>query len=192
MTKEELKDYICKQIDLMDSIEIAELSQFFQGKSDEESVAEELIVIKGEFKKLTKLVQQMQIAVETAKPEENAEYELKPFITFYSFLKNSKDALHSIPQNSMFGVSKFNRAFGAFENGFKSIDMLYNDILKSIDLEIGAEVGDKFDPNIHEAVEVIEDKNIEDGIVVEVLEEGFLYKEKLLNYAKVKVNRWTL
>jgi len=191
MTKEELKDYICKQIDLMDSTEIVELSQFFQGKSDEESVAEELIVIKGEFKKLTKLVQQMQIALETVKVEQN-EDELKPFITFYSFLKNSKDALHSMPKNSMFGVSKFNRAFGAFENGFKSIDMLYNDILKSVDLEIGAEVGDKFDPDIHEAVEVIEDKNMEDGIVVEVLEEGFLYKDKLLNYAKVKVNRWTL
>jgi len=192
MTKEELKDYICKQIDLMDNTEIVELSQFFQGKINEESIAEELIVIKGEFKKLTKLVQQMQIALERVELEDNNEYELKPFITFYLFLKNSKDALHSMPKNSMFGISRFNRAFGAFENGFKSIDMLYNDILKSVDLEIGAEVGDKFDPNIHEAVEVIEDKNIEDGTVVEVLEEGFLYKNKLLNYAKVKVNRWTL
>jgi len=192
MTKEELKDYICKQIDLMDSTEIVELSHFFQGKSDEESIVEELIVIKGEFKKLTKLVQQMQLALESVKAEESNEYELKPFITFYSFLKNSKDALHSMPKNSMFGISKFNRAFGAFENGFKSIDMLYSDILKSINLEVSAKVGDKFDPNIHEAVEVIENKNIEDGIVVEVLEEGFLYKNKLLNYAKVKVNRWIL
>jgi len=193
MTKEELKDYICKQIDLMDSTEIVELSHFFQGKINEESIAEELIVIKGEFKKLTKLVQQMQVALEKVEAEDNNnEYELKPFITFYSFLKNSKDALHSMPQNSIFGISKFNRAFGAFENGFKSIDMLYSDILKSINLEVSAKVGDKFDPNIHEAVEVIENKNIEDGIVVEVLEEGFLYKNKLLNYAKVKVNRWTL
>jgi molecular chaperone GrpE len=191
MTKEELKEYICKQIDLMDSTEIAQLSQFFQGKSDEESVEEELIIIKGEFKKLTKLVQHMQTALETMKLERN-EDELKPFISFYSFIKNSKDALHSMPQNSMFGVSKFNKAFGAFENGFKSIDILYEDILKSINLEIGAKVGDTFDPDIHEAVEVIENRNIKDGIVVEVLEEGFLYKSKLLNYAKVKVNRWTL
>jgi molecular chaperone GrpE len=189
MTKEELKDYICKQIDLMDNTEIAQLSQFFKGKSEEESVAEELIVIKGEFKKLTKLVQQMQTGLETVKLKRN-EDELKPFITFYSFLKNSKDALHSIPQNSMFGVSKFNRAFGAFENGFKSIDILYEDILKSINLKVSAKIGDKFNPNIHEAVEVVEDKNITDSTIVEVLEEGFLYKKQLLNYAKVKVNRW--
>ena len=191
MTKDELKAYICNQIDLMESSEISELSQFLQGEDKEESIAEELIVIKGEFKKLTKLVQQMQMGLETVKKEQS-EDELKAFITFYSFLKNSKDALHSMPENSMFGISKFNRAFGAFENGFKSIDILYEDILKSIDLNVCAKVGDEFDPNIHEAVEIIENRKIEDSTIVEVLEEGFLYKNKLLNYAKVKVNRWTL
>jgi len=190
MTKDELKTYICNQIDLMDSVEVNELSQFLQGSDEEESIAEELIVIKGEFKKLTKLVQQMQTQLETVKLEQR-ENALQPFITFYSFLKNSTDALNSMPPNSMFGISKFNRAFGAFENGFKSIDRLYEDILKSIDLKVSTQVGDQFDPNIHEAVEVIEDKKIEDSTVVEILEEGFLYKDKLLNYAKVKVNRWT-
>ncbi len=191
MTKDELKEYICNKIDLMDSVEINELSQFLQEKSKDESIAEELIVIKGEFKKLTKLVQQMQTGLEVVKKEQS-EYELKSFISFYSFLKNSKDALSSMPQNSIFGVSKFNRAFSAFENGFKSIDILYTDILKSIDLQISTKVGDVFDPDIHEAVEVIEDKDIDDATIVEILEDGFLYKDELLNYAKVKVNRWIL
>ena len=191
MTKDEIKAYICNQIDLMESVEIREFSDFIKGKDEEESVAEELIVIKGEFKKLTKLVQQMQTGIESVKKEQSKD-ELKAFITFYSFIKNSKDALHSMPQNSMFGVSKFNRAFGAFENGFKSIEILYEDILKNIELKVCAKVGDKFDPDIHEAVEVIEDKKIADSTIVEVLKEGFLYKNELLNYAKVKVNRWTL
>ena len=190
MTKDEIKAYICNQIDLMESVEIREFSDFIKGKDEEESVAEELIVIKGEFKKLTKLVQQMQTGIESVKKEQSKD-ELKAFITFYSFIKNSKDALHSMPQNSMFGVSKFNRAFGAFENGFKSIEILYEDILKNIELKVCAKVGDKFDPDIHEAVEVIEDKKIADSTIVEVLKEGFLYKNELLNYAKVKVNRWT-
>jgi len=190
MTKEEFKTYICNQIDLMDKEEITQLSQFLKGKDDDESIAEELIVIKGEFKKLTKLIQQMQTGLESVKQEKTKE-ELKAFITLHAFIKNSKDALYSIPKNSMFGVSKFNRAFGAFEGGFKSIDMLYSDILNSIDLKLSAKVGDVFDPEIHEAVEVIEDKNRDNSTIVEVLEEGFLYKDKLLNYAKVKVNRWT-
>ena len=191
MTRDELKEYICKQIDLMDSIEVNQLSQFLQGKGEKESVAEELIVIKGEFKKLTKLVQQMQTGLESVKKEQNVG-DIKAFINFYSFLKNSKDALHSLPKNSMFGVSKFNRAFGAFESGFKTVDILYEDILKSINLKVSAKIGDRFNPDIHEAVEVIEDKNIENSTIIEVLEEGFLYQDKLLNYAKVKVNQWTL
>ncbi len=113
MTKEELKEYICNQIDLMSNEEIVELSQFFQGVDKDESIAEELIIIQGEFKKLTKLVHQMHTQLETVKLE-RSEDELRPFISFYSFLKNSKDALRSMPQNSMFGVSRFNRSFGAF------------------------------------------------------------------------------
>ncbi len=189
MTKDELKEYICRQIDLMDETESGELSQFLQGKSKDESVAEELIIIKGEFKKLTKLVQLVQERLENIKTKQTKE-ELKPFLIFYTFLKNSQDALLSIPKNSLFGISKFNRAFGSFENGFKSIDILYDDIMQSIQLQLSAKVGDRFDSNFHEAIELIEDKNLEDGIIIEVLEDGFIYKNELLNYAKVKVNRW--
>ncbi|SFV66484.1 hypothetical protein MNB_SV-12-1364 [hydrothermal vent metagenome] len=191
MTKEQFKEYICKQIDMMDEVEIRELSQFLKEDSQEESIAEELIIIKGEFKKLTKLVQLMQSQLERVKIEQTKD-EMEKFISFYLFLKNSKDALTSMPENSLFGRAKFNRAFGAFESGFKSIDLLYSDIMKSMNLELSTKEGDKFDSNLHEAVEVIEDKKIDNGIIVEVLEEGFLYNSKLLNYAKVKVNRWTL
>ncbi len=189
MTKEELKEYICRQIDLMDEAESSELIQFLQSKSEDESVAEELIVIKGEFKKLTKLVQSVHERLENIKKEQTKE-ELKPFLTFYTFLKNSQDALASMPKNSLFGISKFNRAFGAFENGFKSIDMLYADIMQGTQLQLSARAGDKFDSNFHEAIELIKDEKLEDGIIIEVLEDGFIYKNELLNYAKVKVNRW--
>ncbi len=191
MTKDELKEHISHQIDLMDDSELMELSDFLQKKNDDESVAEELIVIKGEFKKLTKLVIQMQTQLETQNSKK-MESELKPFILFYAFLKNSKDALVSMPENSFFSYFKFNKAFGAFENGFLTIDMLYKNILESVELKLSAKKGDKFDSNFHEAVEVVEDKSMKDGIIVEVLEEGFLYKNELLNYAKVKVNRWIL
>jgi len=189
MTKEELKEYICQQIDLMNEVESAELSEFLQGKSSDESVVEELIIIKGEFKKLTKLVQLVQNGLENVKTEHTKE-ELKSFLTFYTFLKNSQDALISMPKNSLFGISKFNRAFGSFENGFKSINILYDDIMQSIQLQLSAKIGDKFDSNFHEAIELIEDRELEDGIIIEVLEDGFIYKDELLNYAKVKVNRW--
>jgi len=190
MTKEQFKEYICNQIDLMDSSELKEFSSFINGNSKEENIAEELIVIKGEFKKLTKLVQSMGDKLDKSRLDREKE-ELKPFIEFDTFLKNSKDAIDSLPQASFFGKKKVNKSISSLQIGFSSIDSQYEKILNQIGLKRSAKVGDSFDSNLHEAVEVIENKNIENGTVIEVLEEGFLYQDKIINYAKVKVNRWT-
>ncbi len=190
MTKEQFKEYICQQIDLMDSHDFQEFSSFLKGNNQEEDIAEELIIIKGEFKKLTKLVHSMEQKIDGVKASKERE-ELAPFIEFDAFLKNSKDAIDSLPQASFFGKKKLNRSIGSLQNGFDSIGTKYEKILNQIGLIRGAKIGDRFDSNLHEAVEVIENQKIEDGTIVEVLEEGFIYQDKIINYAKVKVNRWT-
>lgn len=48
-------------------------------------------------------------------------------------------------------------------------------------------VGEKFDPNLHEAVEVVELPDKESGIIVEEIKKGYLFEEKVLRPAKVKV-----
>jgi molecular chaperone GrpE len=190
MTREQFKEYICQQIDLMDGSEFQEFSSFLQGNPREENIAEELIVIKGEFKKLTKLVQSMGQKIDETKAISDRE-ELTPFIEFDAFLKNSKDAIDSLPQASFFGKKKVNRSIRSLQNGFGSIESQYRKILEQIGLKKGAKIGERFDSNLHEAVEVIENKKIEDGTIIEILEDGFLYQDKVINYAKVKVNRWT-
>jgi molecular chaperone GrpE len=190
MTREQFKEYICQQIDLMDGSEFQEFSSFLNGNSREENIAEELIVIKGEFKKLTKLVQSMGQKIDETKAIRDRE-ELEPFIEFDAFLKNSKDAIDSLPQASFFGKKKVNRSIRSLQNGFGSIESQYRKILEQIGLKKGAKIGDRFDSNLHEAVEVIENKKIEDGTIIEILEDGFLFQHKVINYAKVKVNRWT-
>jgi molecular chaperone GrpE (heat shock protein) len=191
MTKEQFKAYICNQIDLMDESQLREFTAFIQGGSDEESIAEELIIIKGEFKKLTKLVQSMGEKIDRAKNSQKKE-ELLPFIEFDSFLKNSKDAVDSLPKATLFSKKRVNRSIKSLQNGFSSVEEQYEKILTQIGLKRCATVGDRFDSNLQEVVEVIEDKNMENGIVVEILEDGFLYNNEIINYAKVKVNRWTL
>ena len=191
MTKEQFKEYICNQIDLMDNDELREFTRFVQGDNKEEQVAEELIIIRGEFKKLTKLVQSMGQKIDNTKKTKKKD-ELEPFIEFDAFLRNSKDAIDSLPQASFFGKKKVNSSINSLQSGFSSIETQYEKILNQIGLTRGAKIGDRFDSNLHEAVDVIENKKIEDGTIIEVLEEGFLYQDKIINYAKVKVNRWTL
>jgi len=191
MTKEQFKAYVCNQIDLMSEQEIQEFSNFLTTESKEENIAEELIVIKGEFKKLTKLVHSMEQKINNNKLIQNQE-RVKPFIAFDTFLRNSKDALFSLPKASMFNAKQVNRAMESLKNGFQSIDKEYEALLNQMDLMRVANIGDKFDSNLHEAVEVIEDKSKENGIIIEVLQEGFSYENTIINYAKVKVNQWTL
>ncbi len=189
MTKEQLKTYVCEQIESMDEDDVESFAHFLQGENESQQIAEELVMIKGEFKKLTKLVQTMEEKIEETAGE-RTKAALQPFITFYGFLQNSKDAMDSLPEASLFGLSKFNKSFGAFQNGFVSMEILYQDIMESVGLKQGAQIGDLFDADMHEAVEVTEDKNLEDGTIAEILEDGFLYHGQLINYTKVKVNRW--
>ena len=44
-----------------------------------------------------------------------------------------------------------------------------------------------FDPNYHNAVMHIEDEALEEGTIVEVFQKGYMYKEKVIRYAMVKV-----
>lgn len=44
-----------------------------------------------------------------------------------------------------------------------------------------------FDPNLHNAVMHIEDEAYEEGQIVEVFQKGYIYGEKVIRYAMVKV-----
>ena len=61
--------------------------------------------------------------------------------------------------------------------------------LESIDVKIFGEVGDKLDPDLHDALMTRSDKNRKDDSVVEIFEHGYSYKEKIIRHAKVVVNK---
>ena len=73
--------------------------------------------------------------------------------------------------------------------GFKMIanqlmDVLINDGLKIID----SKVGDEFDPTIHHAVATEKVEGMEANKVIEVVSKGYLYKERIIKPAMVKVS----
>lgn len=75
--------------------------------------------------------------------------------------------------------------------GFKMInDQLFN-VLSSDGLKEIEALNKPFDPNLHHAIEKVENKEKENGIVIEVVQKGYTYKEQLLRPAMVKVNEWS-
>ena len=75
-----------------------------------------------------------------------------------------------------------------FLSGFKLIYTNMLNILERYDVkEINAE-GIEFDPNFHHAVLTEHDETKPAGVVLEVLQKGYIYKDRVIRPAMVKVN----
>ena len=71
--------------------------------------------------------------------------------------------------------------------GFLQIKNQIESFLEGEGVVIIKSINEKFDPNIHEAIEVIDKKGIESGTIIEEIERGYKIKGQLLRPAKVKV-----
>ena len=71
--------------------------------------------------------------------------------------------------------------------GILQIKTQLQDFLKDQGLEEIKSIGEKFNPNFHEAVEQIEMKDKESGIIIEEIQKGYKINGHLLRPAKVKV-----
>lgn len=75
--------------------------------------------------------------------------------------------------------------------GFKMIsDNIFNVLEEDGVKEVDA-LNKQFDPNFHYAVEKDNNPELENGIVTEVEQVGYMYKDRLLRPAMVKVNEWS-
>ncbi|HUW71776.1 MAG TPA: nucleotide exchange factor GrpE [Candidatus Humimicrobiaceae bacterium] len=71
--------------------------------------------------------------------------------------------------------------------GFLQIKAQILDFLKSHGVEEMKVMGEKFDPNFHEAVELIAEQNKESGSIIEETQKGYKINGRLLRPARVKV-----
>ncbi len=72
----------------------------------------------------------------------------------------------------------------------RGISLFYDKLIKllaSNDLKMSAEPGMAFDPALHEAVDVTSDPGLPSGAIADVIQAGWLYRGKVLRYAKVVV-----
>ena len=80
------------------------------------------------------------------------------------------------------------------KGGYDNVDLWVNKDVRSStvfrDLAIleqsFGEAGETFNPALHNAVMHVEDENLGEGEIVEVLQQGYMYGDKVLRYAMVK------
>ena len=73
--------------------------------------------------------------------------------------------------------------------GIFQVKTQLEDFLKNQGIEQINCLDNKFDPNFQEAVEEVETKNKEPGIVIEEIQKGYLMNGKVLRPAKVKISK---
>jgi len=71
--------------------------------------------------------------------------------------------------------------------GLEKVCKQLGDILKSLKVEEIPAVGEKFDPNVHNAEKHIEEESVDEASVVEQFQKGYTIGGKVLRFSMVKV-----
>ena len=79
---------------------------------------------------------------------------------------------------------------GDSEKIAEGVNMILSKLPETLDklgVKAFGEAGEQFDPALHNAVMHVDDENFKENEIVEVLQCGYMYGEKVLRYAMVKV-----
>ena len=72
----------------------------------------------------------------------------------------------------------------------KGVEMTFNQlvsIFNALGVEVFGNVGDEFDPNLHNAVMHTEDENFGENVICQVFQKGFKLGDKIVRFAMVQV-----
>ena len=72
----------------------------------------------------------------------------------------------------------------------KGVEMTMNELVKiftSLGVEIFGNVGDEFDPNLHNAVMHIDSEELGENVIAQVFQKGFKIGDKVVRFAMVQV-----
>jgi len=76
-----------------------------------------------------------------------------------------------------------------FHAGIELIDKQFHDALAKLGVQPVAAEGEPFDPNVHQAIQMVDTDEVEDNHVIDELQRGYKLKDRLLRPAMVRVAR---
>ena len=136
-----------------------------------------------------------------AELEEQRMRQLAEFENFRKRSEKEKSQMFEIGAKTV--VEKILPVIDNFERGLAAVseeqkdssfvqgmELVYKQILTTLE-EIGVKpieaVGQEFDPNLHNAVMMVDDDDKESGTVAEEMQKGYMYKESVVRHSMVKV-----
>ena len=164
-------------------------------KEKTEETAEKKIFSKKKDKKTEKLEEKL------AGYEDLRDRQLAEFENFRKRSEKEKAQMFEIGAKTVIEkllpvIDNFERGLAAVTEDEKEtpfaqgVELVYKQLLTSFD-ELGVKpieaVGKEFDPNLHNAVMMVDDDSLESGTVAEEMQKGYMYKESVVRHSMVKV-----
>jgi molecular chaperone GrpE len=162
------------------------------GKAADESAVSEAEKLRAERDALLDRLARLQAEFDNAR--KRAVREQQDFREFAAadVIKNFLPILDSFERALKAGGdsnSNSNSNSNDFRNGIELIYRQFQDALQKIGVQPIVSVGQAFDPRVHEAVEMVDTSEVPDHHVLDELQRGYRYKERLLRPAMVRVAR---
>ena len=166
-------------------------------EKDDASSEEEDTKKKGFFGKKKKDKKDTQIEELT----DRVQRQMAEFDNFRKRTEKEKAAMFEVGAKSV--IEKLLPTVDSFERGFVSVteeqkedpfvqgmEKVYRQLMTSLE-SIGVKpieaVGQKFDPNYHNAVMHVEDEEADENVIVEEFQKGYLYRDTVVRHSIVKV-----
>ena len=173
----------------------AEEGKAEEGKEEKKKPAEKKLLGKRKDKALEKLEEKL------AESEDKRMRQLAEFENFRKRSEKEKSQMFEIGAKTV--VEKMLPVIDNFERGLQGVpeedkdtpfvqgvELVYKQLLTAFD-ELGVKpieaVGTEFDPNLHNAVMMVDDEELESGMVAEEMQKGYLYKDSVVRHSMVKV-----
>jgi molecular chaperone GrpE len=160
------------------------------GKAADESAASETEKLRAERDALLDRLARLQAEFDNAR--KRAVREQQDFREFAAadVIKNFLPILDSFERALKAGDdSNSSSSSNDFRNGIELIHRQFQDALQKIGVQPIVSVGQPFDPRVHEAVEMVDTTEVPDHHVLDELQRGYKYKDRLLRPAMVRVAR---
>jgi len=113
--------------------------------------------------------------------------------SFERALKGSQNAAPLKPTAGLSGPPGLSGApspeASEFRNGIELIYRQFQDALQKAGVQPVISVGQPFDPRVHEAIEMVDTTDVPDHHVLDELQRGYKFKDRLLRPAMVRVAR---
>lgn len=108
---------------------------------------------------------------------------------------NKKYRIQSFAKEILPAIDNLERALAASDDSEsqlkKGVEMIYNQLIKSLKDEGVEEIdclNKKFDPNFEQSIMIEKKEGVEPAVVIEVLQKGYMLKDRVLRAAMVKIS----